>query len=59
LLIIKKDGQLIMKKASETEKNFEEDLEFARRTREAWKRYDEGKFIEMEFDEFMKKIKKW
>jgi len=33
-------------------KNIEEDLEFAKRTEEAWKSYDKGEFIEMDFDDF-------
>lgn len=36
-----------------------EDLEFIRRTEEAWKRYDRGEFIEMDFDEFIEDMKKW
>jgi len=59
LLIIKSDHNIIIKKASKLDEKLKEDMEFARRTREAWKRYDEGKFIEMEFDEFLKKVKKW
>ena len=59
LLIIKKNGQIIMKKASDSEKNFEEDLEFARRTREAWEAYDRGEFITQDADEFLKDLEKW
>ena len=59
LLIIKNDHQLIMKKASELDQQMEEDLEFARRTEEAWKSYDRGEFIEMDFDQFIKRMKKW
>ena len=32
---------------------------FARRTEEAWKRYEKGEFIKFDFDEFIKKVKKW
>ena len=35
-----------------------EDIEFARRTDEAWKRHQRGEFIEMEADDFLKEIKK-
>ena len=59
IIIIKKDGQLIMKKADTLEKNFEEDLEFAKRTEEAFKRIEQGKGVKMEFDEFIKEMKKW
>ena len=59
LIIIKSDDQLIMKKASNADKNFKEDIEFARRTEEAWKEIEEGKCTEMEFEDFLKEIKKW
>lgn len=59
LVIMKHNDRFIMKKATELDKNIIEDLEFARRTEEAWKRYDKGEFIEMDFDEFIKKLKKW
>ena len=59
LILIKAGKQLILKKASDLNKKLKEDLEFARRTEEAWKRYERGEFIEMDFDEFIKKIKKW
>ena len=59
LVIIKNNGQIILKKADKFSKNLEEDLEFARRTEEAYKRYERGEFIEMEFDDFIKEMKKW
>ena len=58
LLIIKNDGQLILKKADFIE-GLEEDLIFAKRTEEAFKRYQKGKFIEMDFDEFIEEARKW
>ncbi|MAF99046.1 MAG: AbrB family transcriptional regulator [Nanoarchaeota archaeon] len=59
LIIIKNNGQLIMKKADEVDENFKEDLEFARRTEEAWKSYERGEHIEMDFDDFLQEVKKW
>ena len=59
LIIIQNKGQLIMKKASELDKNMAEDLEFAKRTDEAWKRIEEGKGIKMDFDKFINEMKKW
>ena len=59
LIIIKSDHQLIMKKASKADKNFEEDLEFARRTEEAWKRFERGEFKSMNAKDFLETIKKW
>lgn len=59
LIIIKNNHQLIMKKADKLDENFEEDIEFARRTEEALKRIEEGKGIKMEFDAFVEEMKKW
>ena len=59
LLIIQNDGRIIMKKASELDKNVAEDIEFAKRTEEAWKRIEEGKGIKMDFDKFIEEMKKW
>jgi len=58
LIIIKNDDQLILKKADFI-KGLEEDLIFAKRTEEAFKRYQNGKFVEMDFDEFMEEASKW
>jgi AbrB family looped-hinge helix DNA binding protein len=59
LIVIKRDGQLILKKASALDKKFMDDLEFARRTEEAWKKYDRGEFKSMPMEEFLKELKKW
>ena len=59
IVLIKNKDQIIMKKASKMDKNFEEDLEFARRTEEAYKRYEKGEFKEMDFDDFLKEAEKW
>lgn len=59
IVIMKSRGNLVLKREKEFSKKLEEDLEFARRTEEAYKKYDKGEFIEMEFDEFIKEVKKW
>ena len=59
LLIIQNEGQLIMKKASKLDSNLKEDLEFAKKTDEAWKRIEQGKGIKMDFDDFIDEMKKW
>ena len=59
LMLIKNNGQIIIKKASDLDKNLKEDLEFAKRTEDAWKRIEEGKGIKMGFDDFLKEMKKW
>lgn len=59
LLIIQNDNQLIVKKANELDITFKEDIEFAKKTEEAWKRIEEGKSLKMDFDEFIDNMKKW
>ena len=58
LLIIKNEDQLIIKKASKLDKNLEEDLEFARRTEAAWKRYENGEFESVSEEDFLKELEK-
>jgi len=59
LLLIKDNNKIIMKKASDIDKNLHEDLEFARRTEEALRRIEKGKGIRMDFDDFIREMKKW
>ena len=58
-VIIRNRNQLILKTAKDFDKNLKEDLIFAKRTEEAWKRYERGEFKEMDFDDFLKAVKKW
>ena len=59
LVVIKNDGQLIIKQASAFDKNVASDIEFAKRTQEALTRYNQGKFVEKDFDEFIDDMKQW
>jgi len=59
ILIIQNEDQLIMKKASKLDSNLKQDLEFAKKTDEAWKSIEKGKGIKMDFDDFIDKLKKW
>ena len=59
LIIIQEKDSIILRKANSLQENFKEDLEFARRTEEAWKEHDKGNFIEMEGEDFLKEIEKW
>ncbi|MEN6378627.1 MAG: AbrB/MazE/SpoVT family DNA-binding domain-containing protein [Methanofastidiosum sp.] len=58
LILIKNEDQLILKKAKYI-KNIEEDLIFAKRTEEAFKRYLKGEFVKMDSNEFMEEARKW
>ena len=59
LVIIRNKDHIILKKADKMGKQLNEDLEFARRTEEAWKSYERGEFKEMGFDDFIREMKKW
>lgn len=59
LAIIKNRDQLIMKKVKDLSKNLEEDMEFARRTEEAWKRMDKGEFTSQKSEDFLNELEKW
>ena len=59
LLVIRNNGQIILQKATEANKKFKEDLEFAKRTEEAWKSYDKGEFKSMKTEDFLKELDKW
>ena len=59
-MIIKAGRQLLIKSVEDFDENIEEDLEFARRTEEAWERYDKGEFHgPFTVDEFKKRMKSW
>ncbi len=59
LIVMKDKDNFILKKASSLDKNFAEDLEFARRTEEAFNRIKSGEGIKMDMDEFLEELKKW
>lgn len=59
LIIIKNDHQLILKKASEMDKNLKEDLAFAKRTEAAWERYERGEFKSSTAKDFLKDLEQW
>ncbi len=59
LLIIKDDERIILKKAEKITEEMKEDLEFARRTEEAWKQIDKGNYTSYTKEEFLKELEKW
>ncbi len=58
-VIIKSGKQLILKSTKYFEEKLKEDLEFAKRTEEALKRYEKGLFKSMSGEEFLKQLEKW
>lgn len=59
ILIIKDEDRIILKKADKLTEQMKEDLEFARRTEEAYQRHEKGEFTKMDFDDFIEEMKKW
>ncbi len=59
LVIIRSEDELILKKAGKLGQKLEQELEFSKRIRAAWKKYDEGKFKKVSAEDFLKEIKKW
>ena len=58
LFVIKHKNKLIIKKVTDLDKDLKEDLEFARRTEAAWKRYEKGEFETLSEEEFLKELEK-
>lgn len=58
LVVIRNGDQIILKKVDAFSKNLEEDLEFARRTEEAWKEFEKGKFITKSKEDFLAELAK-
>ena len=57
LVIAHSAGRLILKKIEDLKDV--QDLEFAIRTEEAWRRVDRGEGVEMDFEDFLNEMKKW
>ena len=59
ILIIRSNDRLIMKKATKLDENLKKDLDFAKRTEEAWKSYERGEFKSMDSNDFLKELEEW
>jgi AbrB family looped-hinge helix DNA binding protein len=59
LLIIKDKNTILLKKADDLDEQFKEDIEFARRTEEAYKRHERGEFKIMPANKFLEELEKW
>lgn len=59
LVVIKSGNQIILERVKDFGEKIIEDIEFAKRTEEAWKEYEGGKFIRQPASEFLKDLKKW
>ena len=59
LVVIKNNSQIILKKASDFSENLREDLEFAKRTEEAWKSIEKGEFVDVDSKNLSEEMDKW
>ena len=59
IILIKNDNQIILKKMENFEKNITEDLAFAKRTEEAWRRIEGGDSVCMKKEDFLNELTKW
>ena len=59
LVVIQAGHQIIIEKVDDLSKSLQEDLIFAKRTEEAWKKYEKGEFKSMPLNKFLKELKKW
>lgn len=57
-VVIKAGKQLLLKSVKDFGENIVEDLEFARRTEEAWKSYSRREFKSESVDDFLDKLEK-
>ena len=58
-LIIKDKSSFLLKKADDLDEKFKDDLEFSRRTEEAYKRHEKGEFRRLSADKFLEELEKW
>lgn len=59
LVIIRNKNHIILKKEKDFSDRLEEDLEFAKRTEEAWKRIENGEFISINSENLFEEMNKW
>ena len=59
LIVIREGDTILLKKAGKLDENFKEDLEFARRTEEAWKRIEAGEYIGVDSENLFEEMMKW
>lgn len=59
VFLMKEDNTVVIKPVSELSEQLKEDLEFAKRTEEAYRRHEKGDLIVMDWDDFIKEMKTW
>jgi len=59
LIIIKDEDRIILKKSEKVSEQMKEDLEFARRTEEAFQRIEAGEYVSIDSDDLFEEMDKW
>lgn len=59
LLIIRNNGQIIIKQTKDLDNNLKEELESAKRIEKSWKEYEKGEFKKIDAKEFLEELKTW
>ena len=59
ILIIQDDERIILKKSDKLAEQMKEDLEFAKRTEEAYKRIEAGEFVSIDSKNLEEEMNKW
>jgi len=57
LLILKDENRIILKKVDKISEEMREDLEFAKRTEEAWQQIEKGESTSYSKEDFLKRLK--
>ena len=58
-IIFRKGETYILRRATEADKRFAEDVEFAEKTEQALRSHEKGEFKKMSSGDFLKELKKW
>ena len=59
IILIKANDKIILKKASKMDEQFSEDIEFAKRTEEAKKRIEAGRYLSVDSENLAEEMMKW
>ena len=58
-VVIEDEGRIILKKSEDFKEALKEDLEFAKRTEEAYKRIENGESIKVDSENLVEEMMKW
>ncbi|MEN7982094.1 MAG: AbrB/MazE/SpoVT family DNA-binding domain-containing protein [Nanoarchaeota archaeon] len=59
IFLIENDGQIILKNKESVKASVLDDLEFAKRTKEAQERIEKGEFISVDSENLFEEMSKW